>query len=453
MSKITITVAAETHLGKLPWSIRDEIKRRLTLDNPAFQSALHMGRWTGGMEQTLKFYGQQGTGSLIVPRGFTGQAIRLLGKTPYTIIDRRRSLPAVAFQFTGILKDFQKRAVADILRKDQSVLQSATGSGKTVMALAVIAERKQPTLIVVHTRELLNQWVDRIQTFLGIPKAEIGVIGGGKCVIGDRVTVAIINSLYPIADEIKDHFGFLLVDECHRTPSRTFTEAVKAFDCRYMLGLSATPFRRDGLTKLIYFYLGDCSHSVSKPELIENGSILRAEIIKRQTGFTTWRDPVNEYQAVLSELTASPARNEQIVFDVRKAVSQAGGVCLVLSDRQSHCDTLTAMLVAAGIVAVKLTGRTGKKERTAIVERLKAGAIPVLVATGQLIGEGFDCAGLSYLFLTTPIKFSGRLLQYLGRVLRPAAGKDKAVVYDYVDSHCSVFEAAARARQRVYEAA
>jgi len=453
MSKISITVADNTRLVKLPWEISDKIKARLTLPNPAYESALHMGRWTGGIEQTLTFYEQVGTGSLVIPRGFTGQAIRLLGKIPYDLIDRRRSLPVVNFQFTGQLRDFQARAVADVAKKDFGVLQSPTGSGKTVMALAVIAARKQPTLIVVHTRELRNQWIDRIAVFLGISKSEIGVIGGGKCIIGDKVTVAIINSLYPVADEIKDHFGFLIVDECHRTPSRTFTEAVSAFDCRYLLGLSATPFRRDGLTKLIYFSLGDCSHTVSKPELIENGSVLRAEIIKRQTAFQTWLDPVNEYQAVLSELTQSEGRNWQIVNDVRAAVKQGGGVCLVLSDRQAHCLELARMLQKTHVEAVVLSGKTGKKERAAIVERLHAGEIPVLIATGQLIGEGFDCAGLSYLFLTTPIKFSGRLLQYIGRVLRPAPGKDRGVIYDYVDVHCGVFEAAARSRARVYEAA
>jgi hypothetical protein len=202
MSKISITVADNTRLVKLPWEISDKIKARLTLPNPAYESALHMGRWTGGIEQTLTFYEQVGTGSLVIPRGFTGQAIRLLGKIPYDLIDRRRSLPVVNFQFTGQLRDFQARAVADVAKKDFGVLQSPTGSGKTVMALAVIAARKQPTLIVVHTRELRNQWIDRIAVFLGISKSEIGVIGGGKCIIGDKVTVAIINSLYPVADEI-----------------------------------------------------------------------------------------------------------------------------------------------------------------------------------------------------------------------------------------------------------
>jgi superfamily II DNA or RNA helicase len=313
-----------------------------------------------------------------------------------------------------------------------------------------VAQRQQPALIVVHTKELLEQWVDRIGTFLGIPASEVGRIGGGKQKVGEKITVALVQSLYKCADDVAPHIGFLIVDECHRTPSRTFTEAVMAFDSRFMLGLSATPWRRDRLSRLIYWYLGDKVHEVDRDALIDAGHVLEAEVIWCHTDFQPWHDPSEEYSRMLSELTEDPERNALIVADVAQEARNSGGVCLVLSDRKSHCEALAGLLAHRGVKASVLTSDLGNGERQAVVKALNAGRVKVLVATGQLIGEGFDCKELSTLFLATPIKFNGRLLQYLGRVLRPAPGKDKARVYDYLDP-VGVLEAAAKARSRVYQ--
>jgi superfamily II DNA or RNA helicase len=317
------------------------------------------------------------------------------------------------------------------------------------MALALIARHRQPALIVVHTKELLEQWQARIETFLGIPAREVGIIGNGKKRIGDKITVALVQSLYKCAGEIAPHVGHLVIDECHRTPSRTFTEAVTAFDCRYMLGLSATPWRRDGLSRLIYWHLGDKVHEVDKDALVEAGHILEAEVIWRETDFRPTYDPSEEYSRMLSELARDPARNALIAADVAREAGNGGGVCLVLTDRKAHCETLAAFLEGLGVEAAILTGDLGNSARQAVVEALNGGKVKVLVATGQLLGEGFDCRELSTLFLATPIKFNGRLLQYLGRVLRPAPGKERAKVFDYLDP-AGVLQNAARARQRVY---
>jgi len=303
---------------------------------------------------------------------------------------------------------------------------------------------------VVHTKELQNQWIDRIETFLGIPAPEVGIIGGGKMMVGDKITVALVQSLYKCASEIAPHIGHLIVDECHRAPSRTFTEAVTGFDCRYMTGLSATPWRRDGLSRLIYWYLGDKVHEVDKEALVDAGHVLQAEVVWRETEFNPYHDPSTAYSSMLSELTQDSARNALIAEDVAREARNGGGVCLVLSDRKSHCETLITLLADQGVRADLLTGDLSNGDRQRVVERLNAGRIKVLVATGQLIGEGFDCRELSTLFLATPIKFNGRLLQYLGRVLRPAPGKDKARVFDFVDSRVGVLKAAARSRAWVY---
>jgi len=419
-----IIVSNKITLQGAPSPFARTIRERLTIDNPVYAEAVKMKRWTGNIPRALSYYEQQGK-VLILPRGFARQLIRLAiqNEVSWQLDDRRRTLPEVEFTFTGKLRDYQTAAIKDVLAHDFGVLNAATGSGKTCMALAVIAERKQPTLIIVHTRELLAQWIDRACQFLGMPSDEIGQIGGGKKVVGKRLTVGIVNSIYPIANEIKECFGFIVVDESHHTPSRTFTEAVSQFDCRYMLGLSATPYRRDGLSKLIYWHLGDQVHQVDKARLVEQGSILKPEIITRQTQFSTEYNPSGEYSRMLSELAEDVDRNHLIVSDVVKEVSSSVGISLVLSDRKVHCNVLGDMIAMHGIDVAILTSDLSKKNRLEITERLTAGEIQVLCATGSLIGEGFDLPALSALFLVTPVRFSGRITQYLGRILRPAPGK------------------------------
>lgn len=263
--------------------------------------------------------------------------------------------------------------------------------------------------------------------------------------------MALIQSLYKCADEATQHIGYLIVDECHRIPSRTFTEAVTAFDSKYMLGLSATPWRRDRLSVLIFWYLGDIHHEIAGSLLVEKGHILQPEIIVRETEFRPFYDPVTEYSKMLSELTANDERNRLIASDIASECQENKSVSLVLSDRKKHCETLQSILkYKFKLSADLLTGDLNDSQRRSVHERLNQGQVKILIATGQLAGEGFDCNALSALFIATPIRFSGRLLQYLGRVLRPASGKERPRVFDYVDRHVGPLKAAAIARQKVY---
>jgi superfamily II DNA or RNA helicase len=425
----------------------------LTFPNPKWMENERMGRWNRGTPKMLKFFDKVRGGGLWIPRGYMRQLLLLCMREgiPYEIDDQRRTLNPIDFQFDGRLKPFQQKAVNTMMSKDFGTLSAPTGSGKTVMGLYIMACRKQPCLIVVHTRDLAFQWMERIEKFLGIPKDLVGFIGGGKMNMGDKMTVALVQTLYKCAEEVSKEVGFLVVDECHRCPSRTFTEAVIAFDSKYMLGLSATPFRRDNLSRLIFLHLGDVHFRIDQERLIRTGDVLSAEVIVRETKFKPYYDPVNEFSKMMSELTLDDERNRLIASDIAKEAEQNDGVCLVLSDRKKHCETLQSMLrfkhkIPAGL----LTGDLSSGERRQVLDRLDQGEIRVLIATGQLIGEGFDRSDLSPLFLVTPIKFSGRVLQYLGRVLRPAPGKKKARVYDYVDVHVDVLKAMARARQRTY---
>lgn len=436
-----------------PEALSQWLVATLTLPNPKWLENERMGRWNRKTPQELKFYRRVRGGGMQIPRGFTGNVLRQCRRMGIAcdLDDRRRLLEAVPFAFGGRLKPFQEEAVAKMGAKDFGTLSAPTGSGKTVMGLYLIARRGQPAAVIVHTKDLAHQWVARIHQFLGVPEREIGFIGAGRRRTGARITVALVQSLYKYASELAPRVGHLVVDECHRTPSRTFTEAVKAFDSHYMLGLSATPWRRDRLSKLIFWHLGNVHHEIAAKGLIESGDVLPAEVIVRETAFRPYFDPVGEYARMLSELAEDKERNLLIVDDVAAVQQESSGVCLVLSDRKAHCENLKVLLKFRHRVAAEvLTGDLTVARRQALTERLQAGDIKVLIATGQLVGEGFDCPRLETLFLVTPIRFSGRLLQYLGRVLRPAPGKRRARVFDYVDVHVDTLVKAARARQRVY---
>lgn len=450
---LKIILTNNLRLSNIPKEIHQKLIKTLTFPNPKWMENERMGRWNRGTPKMLKFYDKVRDGGLWIPRGYMRQLLLLCRRqgVTYEIDDHRRSFTPVDFQFDGKLKPFQQKAVNAMMSRDFGTLSAPTGSGKTVMALFVIARRKQPTLIVVHTKDLAFQWMERIEQFLGIPGDTVGFIGGGKVNMGENMTVALVQTLYKCAAVVSKWTGFLVVDECHRCPSRTFTEAVTEFDSRYMLGLSATPWRRDNLSKLIFWHLGDVHHKIDQGGLVQSGDVLDAEVIVRETDFKPYYDPVNEYSKMMSELTQDDERNRLIASDIAAEVTHNQGVCLVLSDRKKHCETLQSILrfkhnISAGL----LIGDMSAAERREVLDRLDLGEIRVLIATGQLIGEGFDRSDLSPLFLVTPIKFSGRVLQYLGRVLRPAPGKKKARVYDYVDVKVDVLKAMAKARQKTY---
>lgn len=422
-------------------STEKAIKAFLTLPNPAYQEAIRHARWTGGIQPELFFYEETDTG-LACPRGAARQVYRIAQKHGESIqvIDRRRVLESVNFSFSGKLRPYQQEAVDAVLRRNDGVLEASTGSGKTVMALAAIAARKQPTLILAHTKELLNQWRDRIHSFLGI---KAGTIGNGNFDI-QPVTVGTVQSVRKHLDTLPKQFGFLVVDECHRTPSTTFTECCEAFDAKFLLGLSATPIRRDGLTRLIYFYLGDRVHRLDPEHLRNIGAVLRPEIVSVETDFRY--DYQDDYPKMLSALTCDKDRNCLIIETLRTNLN--GGTALVVSDRVDHLQTLANGIPEKGVAI--LTGQTPKKQREKIVADLAQGKIKVLFSTISLIGEGFDQAGLHDLFIASPIKFQGRLTQVVGRILRPQDGK-KPRVFDFVDSKQPVLRSQARKRHAFYE--
>jgi len=443
-----LTVSGQCHLSGISKPFLQALQDNLTIDNPKYKDAKKYGRWVGKNFKQKLFFFELDEAGILFPRGFAAQAVVLckkyMGRGP-VIKDLRRRLTEVDLSFQGELRPYQQEAVQVILRRHFGVLVAGTGSGKTVMALEVIARRQQPALILVHSRELMYQWEKRVRQFLGI---QAGLIGDSKFDI-QPVSIAIVNTARKRLDQLVPRFGHLVVDECHRVPATLFTEVVKRFDSYFMLGLSATAYRReDAMTRLIYLSMGDRSHQVDPKKLAASGAVLKPEFIQRQTSFKyLFR---GNYQALMNSLTKNELRSQQIVEDIFTEAMSTEGIVLVVSDRVAHCRKLADLLAEKGLEASVLTGKQAMAERSEIVESVHRGEIKVLISTLQLVGEGFDAAGLTTLFLTTPIKFTGRLRQVIGRILRPASGKQPKVI-DYVDEHVGVLRNSARIRRQAYE--
>lgn len=444
-----MTVDSEICLEGASETQKAVIRQQLTIVNPKYQAAKRYSRWIGKkLKPKLYFFHEYGD-RVYFPRGFINKARELCQQVTGTsakIIDNRRRLDDIDLEFHGTLRPYQEEAVADVVQNSFGVLEAGTGSGKTVMALKIIAERKQPTLIIVHNKELLYQWQDRIREFLHI---EAGQAGDGKFDI-QPVTVAIVNTARKHLETLPEQFGHLIVDECHRVPASLFTDVVSSFDCYFMLGLSATAFRReDGMTQLIYTYMGDRLHAVNPRTLEESGAIVRPDFVQKPTGFKFFFR--GDYAKMIKSLAKNVDRNALIAEDVAEVVhSGHEGTVLVVSDRVAHCEVLQKNLENLGVESALLTGRVPADERSRIVEEVQDGKIQVLISTLQLIGEGFDCPGLNTLVLSTPIKFEGRLLQVVGRIMRPSENK-KAQVIDYVDVNVPLLRRSAAARRQVFD--
>lgn len=445
-----LKIKSQTHLEHCE-SI-SSVLSLLTVKNPKYTNLKRLNKPTRKTPQHLKFYNQEENNTVFtIPRG-ASEEVYLTCKAAgenIQVVDDRLTLSNVAMEFKGVLRPFQEDATVKMLKASHGCLEASTGSGKTVMALYIITQRRQPALIIVHTRELLYQWVARVGQFIGIPEKDVGIIGDGKKRIGDKITIGMVQTLSKGPEEYAKCFGHLVVDECHRAPSTTFASVVSAFPAKFLLGLTATPYRRDGLGKVICFFLGEIKHRVQKGNLLDRGLLCDATVRWRETNFNTCRDASAEYSKVLSELTKDSDRNKLICRDV--AMDSCNGLRLIVSDRKEHCRELKRILkLSYNIDSGLLVGGLSIKARDRVRECIRNKSVGVLICTGQLIGEGYDLPELETLFLTTPIKFSGRLIQYIGRILRPSPGKGTAVIYDYVDKKVGVLRASARARLNTY---
>jgi len=352
--------------------------------------------------------------------------------------DERYAGTAIEAEFQGQLRPLQEEAVAKITGHDEGILWAPTAFGKTAVGAWLIAKRKVNTLVVVHRQQLLDQWQERLAMFLDMPAKSIGHIGGGKTDRTGCVDVAVIQSLYR-KDEVKDfvaEYGQVIVDECHHISAFTFEQVMRQVKAKYVVGLTATPTRKDGHHPIIYMQCGPVRYSMSARTMTET-TPFEHKVTPRHTEFWMASELTEvTIQDIYAALVDDASRNEMIASDIVRAI-ESGRCPLLLTGRTEHLQYFAAKLAGFAKHVFVLKGGMGKKQRRITAEALAS--VPenesrVILATGSYIGEGFDDARLDTLFLAMPISWKGTLQQYVGRLHRLHDNKRFVQVYDYVDN-------------------
>ena len=442
----------------LPAGLVNRLVRLAAFQNPAYFSAQAMRRSTFGIPRIVAC-AELLSHHIALPRGCLEMMEAMLAELGIRLHleDVRNPGRTVRTSFLGGLTPDQAAAADALLRHDTGVLAAATGFGKTVVAASVIAARATSTLVLVHRRQLIDQWIAQLRTFLDLPASSIGQIGGGKRKPGGIVDVGMIQSLLRNreVDDIVADYGHLVVDECHHLPAVSFEAVTHRAKARHVLGLSATVVRRDGHHPIIFMQCGAVryrasarSQALRRP--FEHRAILRRTAFRLPTSIDRERPPIQQVYGALAE---DRERNALIVGDVLAAL-EAGRSPLVLTERRDHARYLAESLDNdSGRNVLVLRGGMGTRQRREIIQRLEE--IPeedprVLVATGRHIGEGFDDARLDTLFLTMPLSWKGTLAQYVGRLHRLYPGKREVRVYDYVDTAVEMLRRMSRKRVTGY---
>ncbi|MGD0302430.1 MAG: DEAD/DEAH box helicase family protein [Bryobacteraceae bacterium] len=423
-----------------PPEMLNRLLRIAAFQNPEFYKAQAMRLSTFDKPRVIAC-GEDLPGHVALPRGCLAEVVALLEghgiKT--TLRDERFAGTPIDAEFHGTLRPTQEDAIVKITPHDDGLICAPTAFGKTAVAAWLIAKRKTNTLVMVHRQQLLDQWRERLAMFLGIPIDEIGQIGGGKTKRTGSIDVAVIQSLHR-EREVKDfvaEYGHVIVDECHHLSAFTFERVMRQVKARFVVGLTATPTRKDGHHPIIYMQCGPTRFSLGV-RAMNDSSPFDHVVVPQLTDFRmTGGEADATIQDIYSALVTDEARNQYIVRDVIHAV-ECGRSPLVLTGRTDHLRRLESALAGKVRNVIVLKGGMGRRQRRSISETLASvgdGEQRLILATGSYIGEGFDDARLDTLFLAMPISWKGTLQQYVGRLHRLHDNKRVVEVYDYVDTN------------------
>ena len=451
--------------------IQNQIRSLAAFDNPIFYKNKRLG-YSNYNNFSAVYMGKDTDGYIQIPRGLRESLMNACMEAgiAYDIADHREKGRPIRVSFNGDLRTGQDLAADKMLQHDYGVLSATTAFGKTVVCSYLIAQRKVSTLILLQSKDLLEQWVEELNKFLLIQEeppvyttktgrekrrdSAIGILTGNKNTLMGIIDVAMVGSMYSRGrfNERINSYGMVLMDECHHCGSNTSVEVMQKVNARYVYGVSATPMRGDHLEKVIYMLLGPIRHSYTAKEQAEAQGIGHF-VIPRFTRVIDTSESKNDITGSYDLISKNQMRSNMIVEDT-KTVIASGRTPVILTRYKEQAKYLYDALAASADHVFLLYGDNSDKENSEIRRTLKE--IPdqeslILIATGQKIGEGFDFPRLDTLMLAAPVSFTGRLEQYVGRLHRDYAGKKDVVVYDYIDAHLRVFEAMYTKRLRTYK--
>ena len=452
---LTITLANLVYLEKaqLTQPLTNRLIRLAAFQNPEFYraQAMRMSVWD---KPRVIGCAENFPQHIALPRGCLDAAQELLqfNGVRCDIHDERTNGTPVDVEFAGTLRPDQEDAVVAMLPHDVGVLCAPTAFGKTVTGAAIIARRRVNTLILVHRTELLRQWQERLNTFLGIEKGVVGTIGGGKRKPTGKIDIAVMQSLSRKGevDPLVEDYGQVIVDECHHVGAVSFDAILKSVKARYVLGLTATPIRRDGQQPIIFMQCGPIRHAAAQPASAPHD----LEVIPRTLSHPTPIPDDTGIQDIFRILAEEQDRTAAIADEAQRAVDD-GRKVLVLTERTDHLENIRRSLEENELTPFVLHGRMSKKQRAnliAEIDELPPDSPRILLATGRLVGEGFDHPPLDTLILAMPVSWKGTLQQYAGRLHREHADKTDVRIIDFVDTSHPALLRMWEKRQRGYHA-
>ena len=415
-------------------SLISKLKSFASFENPQIKILLSLRKPLFNTPKYIKSF-DENENHLILPRGLKERIVDFFNENavPFSFIDKRNFQKIETKKVTFNLRPEQNDAIKEIKKSDFSICVAPPGFGKTLLGAKIFELRACSTLIVVNKNMLLNQWIERFVDYFGYEKKDIGYLGKGHNKLNGQIDVATMQSLKNDPDVI-NNYSFVIVDECHHIPAITFEQIVKNFKGKYLLGLSATPNRKDELQPILYQQLGDISYEYKKKKTHTN----KLKIIR-----TDFESKADNYATIINELCIDESRNNLIIDAIKANIERK---ILVLTDRIEHINVLESLLEKEKIDFICVHGSLNKKEQVENMNLVRSKSL--IIATTSYFGEGIDFPHLNTIMFVTPISYYGRLVQYLGRIGR---GSQECLAIDFLDSRNAMLNSAYKKRLEGYK--
>jgi len=453
--KLSITLKNQIVLDKhqINKDLANFLKSNLNFINSEYIIKQKIGRSVYGVQKFFNLI-KESKDTIMIPRGFLNQLVDFCNenKINIEIFDKRNKLDNLVFNSKIQLSSIQEQVIDICKNRQEGVIVAPPGFGKAIIGIELIARKCQPALILVHRKQIYDQWVERIQDFLGLSKKDIGQISANKKKVSKFVTVAMIQSLmrFPDLKALSESFGTIFIDECHHIPAKSFRKVVVNFNPYYIFGLTATPKRKYNDEKLIFLYIGGIICNTNDIDQVATG-LFEEDIqlnIRDTNLYFPYDNKTDDFQLLSKVIIFDSDRNRLIAEDIKKEL-EPGNKILVLTERKEHVEVLNIYLKSVCEV-ITITGDDSKSLRKVKMKQIESGNFQVLITTGQLLGEGLDIENLSSIFLVYPFAFEGKLIQYIGRILR---SKGRKAIYDYRDKNIDFLLKLYKKREKYYRRA